>query len=156
MRFAAFSSYAALVLLTMVVVLVVLFYLLKPRTRRVVVSSTLLWRALAGRQGRTRRWRWLLSILLALCTALSIALALTRPEVAAVGGISQRLVLVLDDSPSMAARTLDGKSRWRHAGRARSRSRGTRRRRQPGDDSGHHGCGGAVGLRQPGRSARGT
>jgi hypothetical protein len=99
----------------MVVVLVVLFYLLKPRTRRVVVSSTLLWRALAGRQGRTRRWRWLLSILLALCTALSIALALTRPEVPALGGISERLVLVLDDSPSMAARTLDGKSRWRYA-----------------------------------------
>ena len=115
MRFAAFSSQVALVLLTIVAALVVLLYLLKPRTRRVVVSSTLLWGALAGRQGRARRWRWALSILLASCTALSIALALTRPQLPAIGGFNKRLLLILDDSPSMAARTLDGKSRWRHA-----------------------------------------
>jgi hypothetical protein len=46
---------------------------------------------------------------------LSMALALTRPQAPALGGIGKRLVLVLDTSPSMAARAEDHISRWDHA-----------------------------------------
>jgi hypothetical protein len=54
-------------------------------------------------------------LLLALGAGLSMALALTRPEIPAIGASAQRLTLILDNSPSMAARTHDGRSRWEHA-----------------------------------------
>ena len=116
MRFLAFSPLAAYGLLAGVGALVLLLYLLKPRTLRVVVSSTLLWRRVLRTRRRTPdRWRWLLSLLLALAAALSLAAALTRPDLRALGMARSRTVLILDNSPSMAARTRDGTSRWRHA-----------------------------------------
>lgn len=116
MRFLAFSPLAALVLLAVVAAAIVAAYLLRQRRRRVVVASTLLWRRVAtGARLRQERLRWWVSLLLALAIGLGIALALTRPEVAAIAGTAQRVVLVLDNAPSMAARTRDGASRWRHA-----------------------------------------
>ncbi|HXV07410.1 MAG TPA: hypothetical protein VD791_05240, partial [Burkholderiales bacterium] len=44
-----------------------------------------------------------------------MALALTRPEVPVIAASAQRLLLILDNSPSMAARMRDGGSRWQHA-----------------------------------------
>jgi hypothetical protein len=116
MRFLAFSSQAALALLAGVAVAIVLAYLLRSRPRRVIVASNLLWRRVAaGARIRRERWRWWLSLALALAIGLAIALALTRPEVAAIAGTSMRIVVVIDDAPSMAARTRDGASRWQHA-----------------------------------------
>jgi Ca-activated chloride channel homolog len=115
-RLLAFSPQAALVLLASVSAVIVLAYLLRPRRRRVIVASNLLWRRVAaGAPIRRERWRWWLSLALALTIGLAIALALTRPEVAAIAGTARRIVLVMDDAPSMAARTRDGQSRWLHA-----------------------------------------
>ena len=116
MSFLAVSSAIAYALLAGVALLIVLLYWLKPIPRRVTVASTVIWRALATAQPLARdRWRWWLSLLLALATGLSIALALTRPQAPALGGVAQRIVLVLDNSPSMAARGGDGTSRWADA-----------------------------------------
>ena len=116
MRFLAFTSGDALALLGGVAAIILLLYLLKPRARRVVVASNLIWnRVLAQTNLVTQRWRWLLSLLLASLIGLGIALALTQPEVRALGGEAKRIALVLDNAPSMAARTKDGGSRFRRA-----------------------------------------
>ncbi len=121
MRFLAFSPPAAYALLAGVAALVVLLYLLRARPRRMVVASNLIWRRLAEQGRRPReRWRWLVSLALALATALSVALALTRPEVAALTGTSKQIVLIVDDSASMATRTGGGATRL---ARAQARAR---------------------------------
>jgi len=116
LRFLALSPLAAYGLLAGIGAVVLLLYLVKPRMLRVVVPSTLLWRrVLRTRQRTPDRWRWLLSVLLALACALTLAVALVRHDFRALGIGSSRTVLILDNSPSMAARTRDGGSRWRHA-----------------------------------------
>ena len=122
MTFLAVSSPVAYAILAAVCALVFLLYRLRPPLPHVVVPSMLLWRrVLAGHKRSAVDWRWLLSLLLALGIALSIALALTRPEFPGLLAPSKRIVIVLDNSPSMAARTRDGESRWLHAiSRARS------------------------------------
>ena len=114
MRFTALSPQAALVFLALTILFVVLLYALKPRIPRMIVSSTLFWQTVIRGQRTLDRRRWLLSVLLASCVALSIALALTQPQLNDVGQ-NPRYLIVLDDSPSMAARTADGGNRWRHA-----------------------------------------
>ncbi len=116
MTFLALSPLAAYALLAAVALAVVLLHLLKPRPLRMTVGSTLLWTNVLKRHSRRAgRWRWLLSLLLALGIGLSLALALTGPELPALGLAGKRTVLVLDNSPSMAARTRDGRTRWLHA-----------------------------------------
>ena len=101
-------------LLTGVAVTIWLLHLLKPRAQRRTVASALLWRrVLVLRPRRPARWRWWLSLGLALAIGLSLALTLVRPDAFAPG--RKPLVVVLDNSPSMAARTRDGETRWRHA-----------------------------------------
>jgi hypothetical protein len=79
------------------------------------VPSTLLWASVARQQKRRDRlWRWWLSLLLCLAVGLAIGYALTRSDLPG-SATGARMVLVLDNSPSMAARTRDGKSRWLHA-----------------------------------------
>ena len=114
MRFLALSPAAAYALLAAVALAVVLLYLLRPPPPRRVVASLLLWARVRGDRKRPAA-RWLVLLLLALGAALAIALALTRPEVPTIAASAQRLTLILDNSPSMAARTHDGRSRWEHA-----------------------------------------
>jgi hypothetical protein len=113
-RFLALSPIAAYALLAGVALVILLLHLLRPPPRRVVVSSLVLWARVIRDRKRYDAGR-LLSLLLALGAGLSLALALTRPEIGALGTSAHRLALVLDDSPSMAARTGDGRSRWEHA-----------------------------------------
>ncbi len=116
MNFLALSPQAGYALLACVALLIVLMYWLKPRPMRVRVASNLIWRRLAtASPPALDRWRWWISLLLALAIGLSIALALARPQASALGGIAKRIVLVLDDSPSMLARGRDGSSRWEQA-----------------------------------------
>jgi Ca-activated chloride channel homolog len=116
MRFLALGPAPALALLAAVAATVLLLYLLKPSPRRLTVASTLIWRRVLRERKRTPdRLRWWLSLLLAAAIALSVALALTRPEVRVIGGTAQRVVLVLDNSTTLATLTSDGKTRWQHA-----------------------------------------
>jgi len=116
MRFLALAPGLAAALLAAVAAVVVLLYLLKPSPRRLTVASTLIWRRVLRERKRTPdRLRWWISLLLAALIALSLALALTRPEVAAIGGKMQQAVLVLDDSATLATLSPDGRTRWEHA-----------------------------------------
>ena len=116
MRFAALPTEFAVLLLAGVVAAVVLLYLLKPSPRRIPVSSTLIWRrVLRSRRRAPDRLRWWLSLLLAMLVALCVALALTRPRLGSSSTALHGLVLVLDNSVTLSARTSDGRTRWDHA-----------------------------------------
>lgn len=116
MRFVALSPPASLALLLLVLGLILAAYWLKPKRRRIAVSSLALWgKVLRQHRPFVSRWRWLLSLLLACAIGAAMALALSRPEIPALGAVSKRVVLILDNSPSMAARTRDGGTRWIHA-----------------------------------------
>ena len=106
---------AAAVLLA-VAVMVLLLYLLKPAARRMAVPSMVIWRlVLRTRKSTPDRLRWWLSLLLALCIALSLTLALVRPQISAFVGGANKSVIVIDDSTTMAAIASDGKTRFQHA-----------------------------------------
>lgn len=116
MRLIAFPSWVSIVLLSLVLGLIVLAYLLKPKRRQIAISSLTLWGRVLRQQGAlVSRWRWLLSLLLACTIGAGIALALSRPEIPSLGASTQRVLLILDNSPTMATRTRDGESRWQHA-----------------------------------------
>ena len=116
MTFLGVSSPLAYAFLAAVCAGVILLYRLRPPLPPLVVPSMLLWRrVLVGPKRRAVHWRWLLSLLLALSVALSIALALAQSTLPGLGASGQRIVIILDNSLSMAARTRDGQSRWLHA-----------------------------------------
>ena len=128
MRFLALPPSAAFALLAGVALVILLLHLLRPPPPRITVSSALLW-ARIRRGAKRPDARRLLLLLLALAAGLSMALALTRPEVPVIAASAQRLLLILDNSPSMAARMRDGRSRWQHALEEAARCSGTRGRR---------------------------
>ena len=116
MRFMALSSLLSMALLVSVLALIWVAYRLKPRRRRVAVSSLTLWaKVMRAHRPLVSRWRWWTSFVLACLIGGAMALALSRPEVPALGAVSKKIVLILDDAPSMAAHTRDGASRWQHA-----------------------------------------
>jgi Ca-activated chloride channel family protein len=97
---------------------VLALYFLKVRRRSVLVSSAILWkRVLADQSARSvwQRLRLMFSILVALTISLLIALSIARPRVDWLTGKPQRIVIVMDTSPSMNTRTSDGRTRWLHA-----------------------------------------
>jgi hypothetical protein len=59
--------------------------------------------------------RKILSIAVAVTIALLIAMSLGRPDIQSLTGKAERIVIVLDTSPTMNTRTADGKTRWQHA-----------------------------------------
>ena len=84
--------------------------------RRLIVSSTLIWRrVLRARNRAPDRLRWWISLLLAMLIALAVASGLTRPTLDALGATAERVVLVLDNSATLATRTSDMRTRWEHA-----------------------------------------
>jgi len=119
------ASGAALAVLIGVVVVFVL-YLLKPPLRRFVVPSSLIWdRVLKQTHAGRDRLRWWLSVLLAALIAAAIIVAIARPELIPTGAGGGKLILVLDNSPTMATRATDGVSRHHEADR-HARVRGPR------------------------------
>lgn len=106
--------WAAIAVLATALVVTAL-YLLKPPPRRHLVPSSLIWdRVLRESHRSSDRLRWWLSLLLAAIIAASIVVAVTRPQLTGAGETVDRLVLVLDNSPTMATRTTDGATRWSH------------------------------------------
>src|SRR5258708_27616878 len=87
---------------------IIALYLLKLRHRRVVISSSILWRRVLDEQQSHSLWeklRRILSIVIAVTIALLIALALARPEAQSLTGKNERIVIVLDTSPTMSTQT---------------------------------------------------
>jgi hypothetical protein len=114
MNFLAFSPLLAYSFLATVALLIFLLHLLRPRALRRVISSTVLWsEVIKAHKKRHAPWRWWLSLLLCLLIGLALAIALTQPQ--GLGHPQPRVVVLLDNSPSMAARTRDGETRWAHA-----------------------------------------
>jgi hypothetical protein len=112
--FLALSPSAAWALLAGVALVILLLHLLRPPAPKLVVPSVLLWALIAPERKRPNARRLLL-LLLALGAGLCLALALTRPEAPTIVPRVQHLALILDNSPSMAARMRDGRTRWEHA-----------------------------------------
>src|SRR5262245_42865007 len=118
MTFLALTPLEVAVLALLTTGTIVALYFLKLRHRRVVISSSILWkRVLDERQSHSlwEKLRRIISIVIAATIALLIALALARPEVESLTGKNERIVIVLDTSPTMNTRTRDGRTRWQHA-----------------------------------------
>ena len=96
---------------------VVLLYLLKPPPSTVLVPSSIIWeRALRQSHPSAQRLRWWLSLLLALLIASALTSALVGSRVGnGVAGGAEKLIVVIDNSPTMATRTTDGSTRLGHA-----------------------------------------
>ena len=118
MTFLALSPFGAILLTLIVASAVIALHFLKIRPHRVFVSSAVLWQRVLGDNSSRSLWERLqriVSILLAVTIALLIALSIGRPQTGAVNGKMRRIVIVLDTSPTMNARTSDGSTRWKHA-----------------------------------------
>ncbi len=111
----ALPPYLALALIA-VAAIVALLYWLKPPPRTIVVASSLVWdRVLRESHPSPDRLRWWLSLLLATLIAAMIVSAVLPPSAATPGAAGSTLIIVLDNSPTMATRTTDGATRWDHA-----------------------------------------
>jgi len=96
--------------------IVALLYWVKPPPRTVVVPSSLVWdRVLRESHPSPDRLRWWLSLLLAALIAAAMVGAVVPLRAAGPGEAVSKLIVVLDDSPTMATRTTDGATRWDHA-----------------------------------------
>lgn len=118
MRFLSLTPLQGALLALLTTAVIVALYFLKHRRRRVVVSSAQLWRRVLEHHLENslfERLRRLVSVLIAVAIGLLVALSIARPEVDWLTGRSRRVMLVLDTSPTMNARTEDGRTRWQHA-----------------------------------------
>ena len=107
-----FLSVPIFVLLLLAVVgAVVLLYLLRPPVLNRLISSNLIWkRVLGSSRAISERWRWWLSLLLALLITTCLFFSALRPSVD--GEVDSRVLIILDNSPSMGALTQSGASRY--------------------------------------------
>jgi hypothetical protein len=97
---------------------VISLYFLKLRHRRVFISSSILWRRVLDERQSHSLWeklRRIVSIAVAVTIALLIAMSIARPEIESLTGKNERIVVVIDTSPTMNTQTSDGKTRWQHA-----------------------------------------
>src|SRR5881396_3690575 len=118
MTFLALTAAQAGLLAATTVAIIIGLYLLKLRHRRVLISSSILWRRVLDERESHSLWeklRRIVSIVIAATIALLIAFSLARPEIESLTGKNERIVIVLDTSPTMNAQTQDGKTRWQHA-----------------------------------------
>ena len=120
MTFAAMAAWQGWLLLVSAVAIAAWLFLLKLRPPRVLVSSLLLWRRVLDESRELTLWeriRRAVSLALTVAIALALALAVTRPSrphgVAAAS--RGRLLIVIDSSWSMLARTRGGETRWDRA-----------------------------------------
>ena len=112
----ALPLYQAVLALVVAVGVVTVLYWLKPPPRTVVVPSSVVWdRVLRESHPSPDRLRWWLSLLLAALIAAAMVSAVVPLHPAGPAGAVSKLIVVLDDSPTMATRTTDGATRWDHA-----------------------------------------
>lgn len=118
MTFLALTPLQAALLAVVTAGSIIALYFLKLRHRRVFVSSSILWRKVLDERQSHSLWeklRKIISIIVAVTIALLLAMSLARPEIESLTGKNERIVIVLDTSPTMNTHTSDGKTRWQHA-----------------------------------------
>ena len=118
MTFLALTPLQTALLAAFCIGIIVALYLLKLRHRKVFVSSSILWRRVLDERQSHSLWeklRRIISIVVTATIALLIAMSLARPEIESLTGRNERVVIVLDTSPTMNAQTSDGRTRWEHA-----------------------------------------
>jgi hypothetical protein len=120
MSFGAMAAWQAWILLAAAGAVAVWLFLLKVRPPRVLVPSLLLWRRVLDETRELTLWeriRRAVSLALTALVAVAIAMAIVRPsQVGAVTSASRgRLLIVIDSSWSMLARTSHGETRWERA-----------------------------------------
>jgi hypothetical protein len=115
MTFLALTRIQAALLALTTTAIIVAFYFLKLRHRRVFISSFILWRRVLDERQSHSLWeklRRIVSIVVATTIALLIAMSLARPEIESLTGKNERIIIVLDTSPTMNTHTSDGQTRW--------------------------------------------
>lgn len=121
MTFGALAVWQAWLLVAAAAGLAAWLFLLKLRPPRILVSSLLLWRRVLDESRETTLWeriRRAVSLIATIAIAVALALSVARPARTAgatAAAPRQRLLIVLDSSWSMRARTKGGETRWDRA-----------------------------------------
>jgi hypothetical protein len=118
MSFAAMAAWQALLLVAGTAGFAAWLFFRKVRPPRVDVPSLLLWRRVFDESRALTWWervRRAVSLVATVLVAVFLALAVTRPAPRVTASAHGRLLVVLDSSKSMLARTADGRTRWQHA-----------------------------------------
>lgn len=120
MTFAAMAAWQAWALLFAACALAAGLFLLRLRPPRILVPSLVLWQRVLDAFPDLTRWeriRRAVSLAATILIALLLGLALTRPSRSTAGQIPGhgRILVVLDSSWSMLARTRTGETRWDRA-----------------------------------------
>lgn len=118
MSFLAMPAWQAWLLVGGVGAFAAWLFFRKVHPPRVDVPSLLLWRRVFD-QSRALSWwervRRAVSLVATVLVAILLALAVARPVPGPAAAAHGRLLVVLDSSTSMLARTADGRTRWQHA-----------------------------------------
>jgi hypothetical protein len=120
MTFGAMAAWQGWLLIASAGALAVGLFLIKLRPPRIQVPSLLLWRRVLDESRELTLWERIrrgVSLVLTLIVALVLALAAARPSRSggSAPGAHGRLLIVLDSSWSMLARTASGGTRWDRA-----------------------------------------
>jgi hypothetical protein len=123
MSFGAMAGWQGLLLIGGAAAAAVWLFYIKVRPPRINVPSLLLWRRVLDHKRELTWWervRKAVSLAVTIAVALALAIALTRPGPSAsgagarTGGVG-RVLIVVDSSWSMAARSSKGGTRWARA-----------------------------------------
>jgi hypothetical protein len=121
MSFGAMPGWQALLLVAAAAAAAAWIFRLKVRPPRIGVPSLLLWRRVLDQSRELTWWervRRAVSLVVTILIAAALALAVTRPGPARGAESRGRILIVLDSSWSMHARTSSGETRWDRAIRA--------------------------------------
>src|SRR5436309_8238211 len=103
MTFLALTAAQAGLLAATTVAIIVSLYLLKLRHRRVLISSSILWRRVLDERQAHSLWeklRRVISMMIAATIAVLIVLSIGRPQVDWLTGKNEQIVIILDTSPT--------------------------------------------------------
>jgi hypothetical protein len=119
MTFGAMAAWQAWLLLAGAAAAAAGLFLIKLRPPRTPIPSLLLWRRVLDQARELTLWeriRRAVSLVVTVLIALALTLAITRPGPSAGASVTAgRLLIVMDSSPSMEARTRSGETRWERA-----------------------------------------
>jgi hypothetical protein len=118
MTFAGFAPWQALLIVLAAGAAAAWIFRLKVRPPRVAVPSISLWQRVVDEQRELSWWervRRTVSLVVTVLVAVALAVAFARPVPRGTGAATGRVLLVLDSSWSMLARTSTGETRWERA-----------------------------------------